>query len=140
MSLQQLTESGTVRRLAWRCVVSLLTVGAIAGTLSARAEEVAAAPLYAVAMTHDVNGEQSAPRVLAKAGEKFAVASGEWRVEMTVRQAQTFGDVWLAGKLFKGSEVVSAPTLLAHLNKKATIKVGDSSTPFALSMIVSPQP
>jgi hypothetical protein len=90
-------------------------------------------------MTIDAGGEQSAPKVLARAGEKFAVASGEWRLEMTVRQAEAPGDVWLAGKLFKGPDVVSAPTLLTHLNEKATIKVGDSNKPFTLSMVVSPQ-
>jgi len=76
--------------------------------------------------------------VLAKVGEQFAASSGEWRLEMTVRQSMTPGDVWLAGKVLKGNTIVSAPTLLAHLNEKATIKVGDSSNPFTLSMIVSP--
>jgi type II secretory pathway component GspD/PulD (secretin) len=46
----------------------------------------------------------------------------------------------LAGKVYKGSEVVSAPTLLARLNDKATIKVGDGKDAMVLSMTVSPQP
>jgi hypothetical protein len=96
--------------------------------------------MYAVAMALEAGGEKSAPRVLAKAGEQFAVASGDWRVEMTVRQGKTSADVWLAGKVFKGSNVVSAPTLMAHVNEKAVIKVGESSDPFSLSMVVSPQP
>ncbi len=137
MSLQ-LTPSGTVRHLVGRCIVALLAVGAIAGTLSARAEQAASAPAYSVEMALDAGGEQSTPRVLAKAGEKFAVASGKWRIEITVRQAQTPGDVWLSGKLFNGTDVVSAPTLLARLNEMATIKVGDGNKPFTLSMIVSP--
>lgn len=139
MSLQQ-TPSGPVRRLAGRCLVSLLAAAAIAGTLTARAEQAAAAPSYSVAMTMDAGGEQSTPRVVARAGEQFAVASGKWRLEMTVRQAKTPGEVWLVGKILNGPELVSNPTLLARLNENATIKVGDGLKPFAVSMVVSPQP
>jgi beta-lactamase regulating signal transducer with metallopeptidase domain len=139
MSLQ-LTPSGTVRRFAGRCIVTLLAAGAIAGTLGARAEQAASAPSYFVQMTLDAGGERAAPRVLARAGEQFAVASGAWRLEMTVRQAPTDGAVWLTGKVFKGSEIVSAPTLLTRLNDKATIKVGDGNDAMVLSMTVSPQP
>jgi beta-lactamase regulating signal transducer with metallopeptidase domain len=139
MSLQ-LSPSGTIRRLAGRGILALLAAGAFAGTLSARAEQSAAKPAYAVAMTMDAGGEQSAPRVLTRADEKFAVASGGWRVEMTVRPAQKPDEVWLSGKVLKGGDVISAPTLLARLNEKATIKVGDAGRAFALSMVVSPQP
>lgn len=59
---------------------------------------------------------------------------------MTVHQGKTPGDVRLVSKVFKGSNVVSAPTLMAHVNEKAVIKVGDNSDPFSLSMVVSPQP
>jgi beta-lactamase regulating signal transducer with metallopeptidase domain len=139
MSLQ-LSPSGTIRRLAGRGILALLAAGAFAGTLSAHAEQSAAAPSYAVAMTMDAGGEQSAPRVLTRAGEKFAVASGGWRLEMMVRPAQKPDEVWLTGKVLKGGDVISAPTLLARLNEKATIKVGDADQPFTLSMVVSPQP
>ena len=139
MSLH-LTSSGPVRRLVGRCIVGLLATGAIAGTLGARAEQVASAPSYLVQMALDAGGERSAPRVLAKAGEQFAVASGAWRLEMTVREAQPAGSVWLAGKIFKGKEIVSAPTLFARLNDKATIKVGAGGDAVALSVTVSPQP
>lgn len=133
--------SVTVRRLAGHCIVALLAAGAIAGTPGAQAEQAEqAAPVYAVQMALEAGGEKSAPRVLVKAGEQFAVASGDWRIEMTVRQAKTSGDVWLAGKVFKGANIVSAPTLLAHLNEKAVIKVGDGDTPFTLSMTATPQP
>ena len=135
------SSSKTVLRFASRCVVSLLTVAGAAFPVSVSADEAPTAQSYAVAMAIDVNGEQSEPRVLAKTGEKFALASGEWRLEMTVRQAQTPGDVWLLGKIFIGSDIVSAPKLLAHINEKATIKVDDGNKPFTtLSMIVSPQP
>ena len=48
--------------------------------------------------------------------------------------------VWLTGKVFKGSAVVSAPTLIAHVNEQAVIKVSEGSGPFSLAMVVSPQP
>jgi hypothetical protein len=136
----QLTPSGFVRRFAGRCIATVLVASSITGGLSAHAEPVTTTPTYAVAMALEAGGEKSAPRVLAKAGEQFAVASGEWRIEMTVRQGKTPADVWLAGKVFKGSTVVSAPTLMAHVNEQAMIKVGESSDPFSLAMVVSPQP
>jgi beta-lactamase regulating signal transducer with metallopeptidase domain len=139
MSLQ-LTPSGAVRRLVGRCIVALLAAGAIAGTLGARAEQAASAPSYLVQMALDAGGERSAPRILARAGEQFAVASGGWRLEMTVREAQAAGTVWLAGKIFKGNDVVSAPTLLARLDDKTTIKVGAGNDAVVLSLTVSPQP
>jgi hypothetical protein len=59
---------------------------------------------------------------------------------MTVRQGETPTDISLTSKVFKGSNVVSTPNLMAHLNEKAAIKVGDSNDPFSLSMVVSQQP
>lgn len=73
MSLQ-LTPAGTIRRRAGRCIVALLATGAIAATLGARAEQAAAAPSYVVTMMLDAGGERSAPSVLARAGEQFAVS------------------------------------------------------------------
>ena len=126
------------RRIAGRCLVGILALGAVVGTLTAQAEQPAAT--YSVAMTLDADGAQSAPRVLARGGEQFAVATGPWRIEMTVRAAPTAGNVWVAGKIYKDATVISAPTLLARLNDSATIKVGDNSAPFALSMVVSQVP
>ncbi|WP_156140828.1 hypothetical protein [Sporocytophaga myxococcoides] len=137
MSLQ-LSPNGIVRRFAGRCVATVLA-GSFIYALSAHAEPVTAAPEYAVAMALEAGGEKSEHHVMAKAGEQFSIASGDWRVEMTVRQGNTPIDVWMAGKVFKGSNVVSAPKMLAHVNEKAVIKVGDSSDPFSLSMVVSPQ-
>ena len=134
MSLQ-LTPSGTIRRRAGRCVVALLATAAVAATLGARAEQAAAAPSYFVTMVLDAGGERSAPSVLARAGEQFAVASGAWRVEMTVREAKTPGDVWLTGRILKGADIVTAPTLLARVNDKATIKAGDVT----LSLTILPR-
>jgi hypothetical protein len=136
----QLFPSGIVRRFAGLGIATALVASSFTSALSAHAEEVTATPLYAVSMALEAGGEKSSPRVLAKAGEQFAVASGEWRIEMTVRQGKTPADVWLTSKVFKGSNVVSVPNLMAHLNEKAAIKVGDSNDPFSLSMVVSQQP
>ena len=139
MSLQP-TPSGAVRRLAGRCIATVLVAGAIAGTLGARAEPAASAPSYAVAMALEAGGERSAPRVLARGGEQFAVASGAWRVEMTVREAQMPGTVWVMSRVLKGTDVVSAPTLLARLNEQATIKAGAGDAAVTLSLVITPQP
>jgi hypothetical protein len=155
MNLQQ-TPPGTVRRLAGRCVIALLAVGAFGATLGVRAEQAAANPVYAVnfdaganggaartyyavAFDVDANGERSAPRVLAKADERFGVASGDWRIDMTVRPGPAPGQVWIAGTLSKAGEVVSTPKLLARFNEQATIKVGDGDKTFTVSMVISPQ-
>jgi beta-lactamase regulating signal transducer with metallopeptidase domain len=137
MSLQQ-TPPGTIRRLAGRCTLALLAVGAFGATLGARAEQ--AAPRYAVALQLQEGGTQATPRVLTRAGEQFSVESGEWRLDMTVRQADTPDKVWIAGKLLKNKEVVSAPTLLARVGEAATIRVGEDDKAFSLAMTVSPQP
>lgn len=139
MNLQK-TPIGIVRRLAGRCLVASLAISAVFATVAVKAEQAALAPTYAVAMTLDAAGEKSTPRVLARDGEKFALRSGDWRIEMAVRQAKTPGDIWMVGKIFKGNEILSTPTLLVRLNEKAGIKVGDEQQPFSLSMIVSPQP
>jgi bla regulator protein BlaR1 len=93
-----------------------------------------------VSMALEAGGEKSTPRVLAKAGEQFAVASGNWRVEMTVRPGETPADVWVSSKVFKDSTLVSSPALMAHVNEKAVIKVGDNSDAFSLATTVSVQP
>ncbi len=91
-------------------------------------------------MTIDAGGEHSAPRVLARGGEQFAVASGAWRIEMTVRAAKTAGDVWIVSKVYKDGAVVGAPNLLARLDGPVGVKVGSNVDPFALSMVVTQQP
>lgn len=139
MSLQ-LSPSGTIRRIAGRCIVGLFAAAAVAGTLSARAEQASAAPTYSVQMTLEADGAQSAPRVVTRAGEKFAVVSGAWQIEMTLREGQAPGAVWATAVISKASEVVSTPTLLTHLNENAGIKVGEGDKSFAVSLVVSPQP
>lgn len=158
MSLQQALP-GTLGRLTGRCLVALLAAGAFGATLGARAEQAVALPSYSVAMAIDtttVPGQPfrveadafetkaddggKTPRVVTAAGSPFSVASDGWRVEMTVRQAKAPDQVWLAGKVYRGEELVSTPTLLSNIGQRATIAVGDSAHPFTLSMVVTPQP
>jgi hypothetical protein len=89
MSMQLFT-SKIVRRFARLGIATALIASSFTGALSAHAEEVTATPLYAVSMALEAGGEKSSPRVLAKAGEQFAVASGEWRIEMTVRRGNAY--------------------------------------------------
>ena len=139
MQLQSIPP-GFCRRIAGRCLVGLLAASAIFGTLAARAGQGATAPAYAVAMTIDAGGRQSATRVLAREGEQFAIATGPWRVEMTVRAAPTAGSVWVAGRVYKDDMIVGTPTLLARANEQIGVKVGDAVNPFAFAMVVTPQP
>lgn len=156
MSLKH-TPPGTIRRLAGRCTLALLAAGAFGATLGARAEQAVAAPqysvamavdpasgqapykIYAVAMQLDEGGKQSAPRVLTRAGEQFSVATGEWRLDMTLRQADTPDQVWLAGKLFRNKEQVSAPTLLTQIGQRASLKIGEGDQAFSMAMTVTQQ-
>lgn len=136
----QLSTSGTVRRVGTLSIAAILVAGSITGAISANAEPVAPTATYMVSMALEADGEKSIPRVLAKAGEQFAVASGNWRVEMTVRPGETLTDVWVSSKIFKDSTLISTPTLAAHVNEKAAIKVGDGSDAFSLATTVSAQP
>lgn len=158
MSLQH-NLPGALGRLAGRCLLALLAAGAVGATVSVRAHQAADLPSYSVAMAIDTTTVPQAPfrvqadavepkagdvgktpRVVTAAGSPFSVASDGWRVEMTVRQAKTPDQVWLAGKVYRGEELVSTPTLLSNIGQRATIAVGDSAHPFTLSMVVTPQP
>ena len=93
--------------------------------------------IYDVVIVGSGAGGGMAGYVLAKAGEAFAIASGDWRIEFTLRPAQSANEVWLAGKFIKNDKVVGAPTLLSRLGDKATVKAGAGDEAFALSMVVS---
>lgn len=158
MSLQQALP-GTFRRLAGRCAVVLLAAGAFGATLGVRAEQAPAAGAYSVALVIDTAqdepvrieadafdkraDERAIPRIVTHAGEPFAVASNGWRASVTLRRAESGDTVWLATQVFKGEKLVGAPTLLARLGERATVKVGDDGAAggaFTLSMTVTPQP
>ena len=139
MNLQH-TLPGTARRLAGRCVLALLAVSTAGATLGVRAEQAAARPSYMVSMELDADGERSSPRIVARESESVGVASGAWRLDMTVRPGPVSGEVWVAGKLSKNGELVSTPWLLTRLNEKASIKISDGDKAFAVALTVSPQP
>ncbi|MCC2956885.1 M56 family metallopeptidase [Massilia sp. IC2-477] len=166
MSLQH-TSPGTLRRAAGRCILALLAMGAFTATLGARAEQAAstAASRYSIALDMKTvsapdtavtlkadsfvikadsfvqEEKRTIPRIVTAAGQQFAVASGEWRVEMTARPGDAPDQVWLAGKLLKGTNLVSEPRLLTRLGDTATIKVGDGSgNDFSIAMTVTQQP
>lgn len=158
MQLQH-TPPGTIRRLAGRCLLAMLAIGAAGATLGARAAQAVAAPRYAVEMAiaaptdpnasfelkadgfQRAEGERGFPRVLTAAGENFSVMSGEWRVETTIRPGDTPDKVWLTSKLFKGKKLISEPRLLTRIGEPATVKVGDGgSKDFSVAMTVTPQP
>jgi beta-lactamase regulating signal transducer with metallopeptidase domain len=156
MSLQQ-NPPGTLRRLAGRCTLAVLAAGAFGATLGVRAEQPQPLPRYSVAMVIQETrepavtlkltadsfveepGKEALPRVLTAAGEKFSVSSGEWRLDMVVRPGDTPDTVWLAGKLFKGGALISAPTLLTQVGEAASIKIGDHDRHFSMAMTVTSQ-
>jgi bla regulator protein BlaR1 len=137
MQLQSIPP-GFPRRLAGRCLVGILAASAVFATLAARAEERAAT--YSVAMTIDAGDTHSSPRVLAREGEPFTIATGPWRVDMTVRAAKQAGTVWVVSKVTRDGTVISTPNLLTRVNEQAGVKAGDGTDPFALSMVVTPVP
>lgn len=140
MSLQQ-TSPGIVRRLAGRFLLALLVVGGIGATLTVRAEQATAAPLYSVHMTVDPGDGSAAPHSVTWLADEFSLKkAGDWQLDMTVKPAQAPAEVWLSGKISKGTETVGAPTLLARIGEPATIKIGDGAHPFTVTMIVSRQP
>jgi bla regulator protein BlaR1 len=137
MQLQSIPP-GFPRRLAGRCLVGILATGAVFATLAARAEERAAT--YSVAMTIDAGDTHSSPRVLAREGEPFTIATGQWRVDMTVRAAKQAGTVWVVSKVTRDGTVIGTPNLLTRVNEQVGVKAGDGTDPFALSMVVTPVP
>jgi bla regulator protein BlaR1 len=137
MQLQSIPP-GFPRRLAGRCLVGILAASAVFATLAARAEERAAT--YSVTMTIDAGDTHSSPRVLAREGEPFTIATGPWRVDMTVRAAKQAGTVWVVSKVTRDGTVISTPNLLTRVNEQAGVKAGDGTDPFALSMVVTPVP
>lgn len=140
MSLQQ-ASPGIVRRLAGRCLLALLVTAGIGATLTVRAEQSAAAPLYSVHMTVDPGDGSSAPHSVTWLADEFSLKqAGDWQLDMKVSPAQTPAEVWLSGKITKGADTVGAPKLLARIGEPATIKIGDAAHPFTVTMVVSRQP
>lgn len=154
MSLQH-TPPGNFRRLAGRCTLALLALGAFGATLGARAEQAASAPQYDVALDFDRSAQvtiyavqmvvkeddkQSTPRVLARAGEPFGVETDGWRLEVEPSRGSQPDTVWLAAKLYKDKQLVGTPKLLARIGEPATVRVGEGEHAFSIAMTVTQQP
>ena len=135
----QLSMSQIVRRIAGLCIASILVTWFSTGVITAHAEPVAAIPTYAISMVLEANGEKLTSHVLAKAGEQISSVSGDWRVEMIVRQGDTLADILLKSKLFTRSCVVVNANIVAHANEEALIKVGNGTDVLSLTLIVYPQ-
>jgi bla regulator protein BlaR1 len=142
MSLKQ-GHPGKIRRLAGRVAVLSLVLGAGAASLLARADVAAvpAAAVYDVAMTLSTGGATATPRVLARGGEAFAVASEQdgvkWRAEFTITKAGAADTVWIAGKIDRDSAPFARPKLLGRLGETVGLKVDDGGgKSIALSMVV----
>jgi hypothetical protein len=137
---------GKLRRLAGRAAVLSLVLGAVAASALARAGGAAAsaAAVYDVAMTMSMDGAQASPRVLARGGEAFAVASDQggarWKAEFTITKAGA-DTVWISGKIDRDSAPVARPTLQGRLGESIGLKVDDAGgRSMALTMVVREAP
>jgi hypothetical protein len=145
MSLQQ-GQFGKIRRRAGRFAVLSLALGAGAGSMVARADvAVAPAAMYDVAITMSTDGAQSSPRVQARGGEAFAIASEQngvrWRTEFIIAKIGATDTVKVSGKIDRAGETFSRPTLVGRLGEPIAIKVRDAAGhDFALSMAVRELP
>jgi hypothetical protein len=84
---------------------------------------------FNVAMTLDMHGQTTTPRVLVRGSEPFAVA-GEangkpWRAEFSLKRLPNSEQVRVAGRIIDGGETVAAPVLVGSLGQKMTVRVGD---------------
>jgi len=120
-----------------RTLVALVLAGAAAAgsglAWAASSEVVAAAaaadkPDYSIKMRVAIHGAQSAPRLLVRAREPFAVAGEHegktWRVAF---RADPSGDnrVRLAGTISVDGKIVAAPVLVGALGENVRVQVGD---------------
>ena len=126
------------RRLRMLTALVLSGVAVAGGQIAwaASAEKVAAAGLHAhtpaarydVNMTIGIRGEQSAPRLLVKQGEPFAVAGEHggtpWRVEFTLERTQD-RMVRLTGRILDDGKTIAAPVLVGPPGEAVRVKVGD---------------
>lgn len=126
----------TVGRLA---LVALILAGAGA-TLVAWAGD-APARVYDVQLTLDAGGQKAAPRVLARAGEPFAVSSTHggvtWTAQFTLTQAGTPDGFMAKGKIDSGESTVARPALLGKLGAPVRVRIGDADKAFDLAMVVT---
>lgn len=160
MSLQQ-TPPGTIRRFAGRCALAVLAAATFGTTVALGARADTALPGYQYAVTWNLTGPNggtvpvkihmegavrnegghpSQPRILVRPGGKFSVDTGEYQMDVHVRQADTPDKVWLATRLFRNKEPFNAPTLLVRVGEAASVRMGDGADAITLSMTVAPYP
>lgn len=126
------------RRTASRVLVGLLVASAVAGTLAVRSSHAATAQRYAIQLALVTGSDKSLPRVQVRDGEPFTVATGPWRVEMTVRAAARPGTVWVESKVYRDKHIVGTPKVLTHLQEPAGIRVEEQQGAFAMMVVVTP--
>jgi len=115
-----------------------LTLAAVIGACALQVQAQApAAGTYEVRMKLAIHGENSAPRLLVREHEPFAVAGEHggkpWRVEFTLDKTGDARTVRLAGKIIEGGRTLAAPVLIGKLGEQLGVKVGDD---LRLSMVV----
>lgn len=99
--------------------------------------QVPAAGTYEVRMKLGIHGEDSAPRLLVRENEAFAVAGEHggkaWRVEFTLDRTAGARGVRLAGRIIEDGRTLAAPVLVGKLGDQVGVQVGDD---VRLSMVV----
>jgi len=115
-----------------------LTLAALIGACALQVQAQApAAGTYEVRMKLGIHGEDSAPRLLVRENEPFAVAGEHggkpWRVEFTLDKTGDARTVRLTGKILDGGQTLAAPILVGKLGEQVGVKVGDD---LRLSMVV----
>jgi len=115
-----------------------LTLAALIGACALQVQAQApAAGTYEVRMKLAIHGEDSAPRLLVREHEPFAVAGEHggkpWRVEFILDKTGDARTVRLAGKIIEDGRTLAAPVLVGKLGEQLGVKVGDD---LRLSMVV----
>jgi hypothetical protein len=125
MSLQQ-TQPRLARRLSGCLLVVTMALATGFAGVAARAGEAPGPTMYDVALTMNVNGTTSSPRVLARQGEPFAIeVSDGLRAQFTITpvnvQEKTFK---LASTITDGSGKTLHPVLIGRLGNAMGISAG----------------
>lgn len=116
-----------------RRAITLASLGALvaatAAGMQAHAQGSASAGKYEVAMTVNIHGQTTTPRLVVGRERAFAVA-GEaagkpWRVEFTLDRLRDSEQVRLAGKITDGATVVAAPVLVGSLGQRVAVQTSD---------------
>lgn len=121
--------SSTFMRRALLLASLGVLVAVTATGMQAQAEGTAPGGKYMVAMTVNMHGQTTTPRLVVGRERTFAVA-GEtagkpWRVEFTLDRLRDSEQVRLAGKITDGGTVVAAPVLVGALGQRVAVQTSD---------------